>query len=46
MVGTSCFDFIYPEDMDEAKKCFELNKNPNANHFVSDSGVKTASLFG
>jgi hypothetical protein len=29
----SCFDFVYPEDMNEAQNRFELNKKPNPEPF-------------
>src|ERR1043165_1332056 len=31
--GMSCFDFVFPDDMDAAKKLFELNKLPQAAPF-------------
>jgi len=31
--GMSCFDFVFPADMDEARKLFELNKLPQAAPF-------------
>jgi len=27
--GMSCFDFVFPEDLDEARKLFEANKLPS-----------------
>jgi PAS domain S-box-containing protein len=33
IAGMSCFDFVYPEDMNEAQNQFELNKEPNAEPF-------------
>jgi len=31
--GMSCFDFVFPEDMEAAKKLFDENKLPNAAPF-------------
>jgi PAS domain S-box-containing protein len=31
--GMSCFDFVFPADMDEARKLFEANKLPHAAPF-------------
>lgn len=31
--GRSCFDFFFPEELDEAKELFELIKNPNGEPF-------------
>jgi PAS domain S-box-containing protein len=31
--GMSCFDFVFPNDLEAAKKLFEINKGPNAKPF-------------
>ena len=31
--GMSCFDFVFSEDMDQAKQLFEVNKRPEARPF-------------
>ena len=33
ITGMSCFDFVFPEDMEAAKRAFEVNKIPNAKPF-------------
>lgn len=33
IAGMSCFDFVFPEDMDEARKLFEANKLPHPTPF-------------
>ena len=33
ITGMSCFDFVFPEDMQAAKRAFEVNKIPNARAF-------------
>ena len=47
VAGMSCFDFVFPEDMAEARKLFEANKLPHAAPFrfrlqrVDGSEVRT-----
>lgn len=33
IAGVSCFDFVFPEDEEQAKALFELNKVPHAEPF-------------
>jgi PAS domain S-box-containing protein len=33
VAGMSCFDFVFPEDMDAARKLFETNGLPHADPF-------------
>src|SRR5215472_11532453 len=33
ITGMSCFDFVFPEDMEAAKRALEVNKIPNATPF-------------
>jgi PAS domain S-box-containing protein len=33
ITGVSCFDFVFPEDVEQAKALFELNKVPHAEPF-------------
>ena len=31
--GMSCFDFVFPDDLEAAKRLFEINKLPSAQPF-------------
>ena len=33
IAGMSCFDFVFPEDLDAAKRLFEINKQVNTDQF-------------
>ena len=33
ITGMSCFDFVFPEDMEAAKRAFAVNKLPNIKPF-------------
>ena len=33
IMGMSCFDFVFPEDMEAAKRALDVNKIPNAAPF-------------
>ena len=38
--GMSCFDFVFPEDMDAAKKLFEATSSPRSAIPVSTSSQR------